>query len=104
MGIFRSQPVMNFIGWRIFFEPYSFDSESDLLPVANDNEPKQPDPKQPAEPEPVSDSESYISSLNSAYSLDLTLLTPAERTLQIRAPRSRGLMQKNMPDNTSLSH
>ena len=72
-------------------EPYSFDSESDLLPVANDNEPKQPDPEQPAEPEPVSDSESSISSLNSAYSLDPTLLTP-ERTLQIRASHSRELM------------
>ena len=39
-----------------FVEPYSFDSESDLQLVAN-NEPKQPDPEQPAEPEPVSDSE-----------------------------------------------
>ena len=56
-----------------FFEPYSFDSESDLLPVANDNETKQPEPEKPAEPEPVSDSESSISSLNSAYSLDPTL-------------------------------
>ena len=72
-----------------FVGPYSFDSESDLLPVANDNEPKQPDP---AEPEPVSDSESSISFLNSAYSLDPTLLTPTERTLQIRAAHSRELM------------
>ena len=94
MGIFRSQPVMNFIGWRIFFEPYSFDSESDLLPVANDNEPKKPDPEQPAEPEPVSDYKSSISSLISAYSLNPTLLTPAERTLRIRAAHSRELMQK----------
>ena len=87
-----------------FVEPYSFDSESDLLPAANDNEPKQPDPEQPAEPEPVSDSEPSISSLNSAYSLGPTLLTLAERTLQIRAAHSRELMQKNMPDNTPLSH
>ena len=76
-----------------FVEPYSFDSESDLLPAANDNEPKQPVSEQPAEPEPVSDSEPSISSLNSAYSLGPTLLTLAERTLQIRAARSRGLMQ-----------
>ena len=62
--------------------------------MANDNETKQPEPEKPAEPEPVSDFESFISSLNSAYSLDPTLLTPAERTLQSRAAHSRELMQK----------
>ena len=84
-------------------EPYSIDSESDLQPVANDNEPKQPDHEQLAKPEPVSDSGSCISSLNSAYSQDPTLLTPAERTLQSRAAHSRERMQKKH-DCTPLSH
>ena len=48
--------MINFIGWRILLSRIVL-TESELLPMANDNEPNQPDPEQPAKPEPVSDSE-----------------------------------------------
>ena len=75
-----------------FVEPYRFDSYSGLLPVANDANPGSLILSNLRSQSPVSDSESSVSSLNSAFSLDLALLTPAERALQIRAAHSRELL------------